>query len=263
MNVYARLSEMRRDLNVIRSDEELLALAERVSRAIDQQCGRTFFWQPGQTRHYRASGGRDLCLYDDVLSVSELAVDVSGDGSFGLVLTEGTDYWLEPERVNPKRVVVLTGRGQLGSWPIGRRVVRITGDFGYTNETVIAGTLAAAIDGTADTITVGGDVSAGDTLVIGSEHMYVRHATSGTVSVIRGVNGSPVSEHVEGATVRRVVYPADLVQAVTMQVSRLQIDTHTGFSGNVGPSEFAGMAFASTYPAIRDLLAPFRVPVVV
>lgn len=264
-NLYARLEDLQAALGVTSGaiDSELMALSERVSRNMDRLCGRTFYWRPGQTRYYRANGGAELYLYDDLLSVTTLAVD-HGDGSFGTTLVEGVDFYLDPEFGSPKRIVVLEPHGALGSWPFGRRRVRIVGDFGFTNETATVGSVAAG--GVTDSATTlelaaGASVSPGDTLVIDSEHLYVSDVGNGAATVERGVNGSVAAAHAASAEVKRVVFPPDLVQAVVMQVSRMQRDNQTGFSGAAGP-DYAGFSFASTYPAIRDLLRPLSIPVV-
>lgn len=95
--VYATLAQLKAELGVpttdVRSDERLQGLLEAVSRLIDAECN-TQFYSASETLYYTPSFLNEL-LVDDILSVSSLMTDASGDGTYELTWAP-TDYVLAP-----------------------------------------------------------------------------------------------------------------------------------------------------------------------
>ncbi len=265
-NLYARLSVLRRAVQGngagTSNDEELLALGERVARAIDEMCRRHFYTEV-VTRVYDGNGKTSLWLPDDYVSITSFKVDVDGDGVFEKTLTESTDFWLWPDNANPKQRVDLNPNSANGpTLPSGRRTIQVAGVAGYDDATVALGTLAAELADDATSFTFEA-AEAGDTLVIGSEQLYVSaEAAGGVLTVERGVNGTTAATHALGAAVSVRVFPRDVEQAYLMQVTRYLREMRTGFSGQVGSPEFGGFAMSTVYPAVRDLLDSYVMPVV-
>lgn len=145
VNGYATLAEFKVRIDPSSalgtgSDSVLEAVIEAASRAIDYVCGRRIYTAT-ETRTYTAEYG-DLLFIDDLVSLTTLKTDESGDGTYELTWSS-TDYLLEPAnaqvpaankepytqiRVNPHRGIY--------SFPTGiYNGVQIAGSFGYAATT--------------------------------------------------------------------------------------------------------------------------------
>lgn len=268
-NNYARLLDLKAEVKgagaPTTDDAALLRVGERATEITDDFCNRHFFAEIA-THLYDGNGRAQLWLPDDLVTATTLKVDADGDGVFELTLAANTDYWLWPDGGPPYLRIDLNPRSTaLSAFPAARRSVQLAALFGYSYEleaTGIAGTLSDASD---TSLTANADASAlvspGDTLVIESEQLYVTAVVTTTITVVRGMNGTTAAAHTTQAISRRR-YPRPVEQATVMQAARLFRETQTGYGGQIGNQELAGYAFRSMYPAIRDALAPYRVPVV-
>ena len=249
-------------------DAALLALCESVSDAIDRYLGRSAHALTA-TRYFRWTGApghdrRTLRLDRPLIAVTAAGVDEDDDGAYELTLTEGTDYVLEPRNRDANEPALslrlLRTGSQIQAWPALADAVRITGRWGWSEETEQAGTTAEALD-TSETgvdLTAGHAVAIGDTIVVDSEQMFVRaFASANTATVVRAVNGTTAATHLTAAAVAARRYPRALEQAALMQAARFWNEEKSGGAAALGGS-VGGFAFNSLYPAIRDLLAPFR-----
>tara|TARA_R110002110_G_scaffold256694_5_gene472682 strand:- start:3667 stop:4617 length:951 start_codon:yes stop_codon:yes gene_type:complete len=132
-------------------------------------------------------------------------------------LTEGynADYFLEPYNTNPKFTLKLnedTNKGFNG----GQQTLHIAGTWGWQNTTSIATTLNGAItDAAATTVTVtsGATLSEGNTILVGTEQMYVESISTNNLTVIRGVHGTTAATHLTGVNVAKYTYSDVVVQA--------------------------------------------------
>ncbi len=260
-NLYVSLASVKADNRQTSTvdDAALLRLIEEVSRAVDNETNHRFYSEIA-TRVYDGNGLSQLWLPDDLLTVTSLKVDEDGNGTFEKTLAVNTDYWLWPDNVSPKWRIDLNPQStSLTAWPVGRRRIEIVGMFGYSNETALVTTLAEDDDGseTALDLTSAAALSVGDTLVIGTEQLDITAIATNTVTVTRGLNASAAAAHANGAAVYRRRFERPIERAVAMQVSRLLRDQQTGYSGTLGDPQYGGYAFASLYPAIRDMLAPY------
>lgn len=273
-NLYARLAAVKDDLGLTTTthDATLLRLIESVSRGFDDVTGRRFYSEVA-ARYFDGRSFDRLLLQNDVLSATTLKVDAGGDGTYEMTLASPADYWFWPDNEFPKRRVDLNPNGsQLGAWPEGRRRVEIVGTFGYSNDTELTGATVNDDGGSMDTsetaVTVsnGSLFSAGDTLVIEAEQLYVSAApTSGVandLTVRRGMNGTTSATHANGVAISRRRYPPAIELATLMQVSRIHKQIETGFAGNVAAGDVGGFSFTSLFPAIRDLIQPYIIPVI-
>lgn len=274
MNTYSRLSDLKAELQGAASgtsnDAVMLRMLERASRGIDTLCQRHFY-SVLATRLYALAPGRvgrdpsQLELPDDLISVTTLRADTDVDATYETTLVVNTDYWLYPYNLPANepytRIDLNPLSAELTTWPTTRRLIQVVGKFGYSDETQVATTLGAAIvSTTATTFTSAAspDLSPGDTVVIGSEQMDVTVVSGTTITVVRGINGTTAATHLIGATVYRRRFPRDVELATVMQAARFTREVQTGFSGSIGNSDLAGFSFSSMYPAIRDLLNPYR-----
>jgi hypothetical protein len=95
--VYASVAQVKAELGVPstdeRTDERLEGIIEAVSRLIDAFCATQFYAAP-ETLYYTPRYFHEL-LVDDILSVSSLTTDASGDGTYEQTWAP-TDYVLAP-----------------------------------------------------------------------------------------------------------------------------------------------------------------------
>lgn len=127
VNGYATLAEIKTYLSTASTNDDarLESAIESASRAIDATCRRQFFATTA-TRYFEAEESDYLSLPDDLLSVTELAIDL---GNRNYVALAATDYELEPN-TTPYTSIYISPTGAQ-SFPLGRRGVRIQGSFGY------------------------------------------------------------------------------------------------------------------------------------
>lgn len=274
-NLYARLTAVKDELGLTTTthDATMLRLSEAVSRSIDDITGRHFYSEVA-TRYFDGRPFERLLLGADLLSATTVKVDADGDGVYELTLATPADYWLWPDNKTPKRRVDLNPQSsQLHCFPEGRRRLQIVGTFGYSNDTERVTTGAGAgvditstvsASATTTTVTDGSDITAGETLVVGSEQIYIVafEPVADLITMVRGVNGTTAAALTAGDDVYRRRYPAAIELAALMQVSRFHKQIETGFAGNVAAGDVGGFSFQGVYPAIRDLIQPYIVPVV-
>lgn len=271
-NSYVRLADLRTEVQGSGSgssnDAAMMRMAPRASRIVDEHCHRHFYslkaqtlLYPERTRPEHIDQSR-LWLPQDIVSITTLKVDQDCDGVFEITLAAGTDYFdpYNHQQHEPIQCLQLNTRGQLSAWPTDVRRIQLIGARGWSDETVAAGTLGAAIadtTGTGITLTAGHDVSRLDTIYIDDEAFDVVDLTTNTATVERAVNGTTAATHLINAPITRRRYPRPVELATAMQAARMLRELQTGYSGNVGNAEMAGYAFRSVYPAIRDALEPF------
>jgi hypothetical protein len=220
-------------------DSRLLPLIAHVSRSVDDWCGRFF----GHVRGSRIVWGtrQSMLIVPDCLAIE--TVEYEADGVWlevhGAVLLDANILRLPAPLEGP---------------------LRLTGTWGWQVSSSYLGLLGAPLDAiSTDSASISGlSVEPGDVLLIDDEQVQV--ADDG--ALVRGVNGSTAAAHSAGAPVRLRTYPGAIVQATTMQVIRVLTEQAGGFAGVLATSEVgAGMPWQSTYPLIRDMLAPYMVTV--
>ena len=166
-------------------------------------------------------------LYDWPRDLTSIYFAVAGnDGTFENTYAT-TDYikyggGLEDSlNTFPYTRLEINPNGDYSSFASGYRVgVQIVGTWGYGNgisatpyvsDTTITEDLTAgelAIDVTSVT-----NLSAGNTILIGSEQYYIYSIATLTLTVEAGVNGTTQATHSSGATIYIYQYPADVRQA--------------------------------------------------
>lgn len=142
-NGYTDLTSIKANLGISDStDDSILETAvEAASRKIDEHCGRRFWVDAtDKTRYFTPDHPWALrcgphTQTADLVSVTSLAVDTTGNGTFNLSLTQGTDYFLGPLG-NPDSVYWRIQLFQAGSrcWPVGIiDSVKVVGKFGISS----------------------------------------------------------------------------------------------------------------------------------
>ena len=199
MNEYFALSQLKARTDQSSSttwDTELAEMAEQASREVDRLCNRRFYVRT-EARIFDSRAAEELLLHGDLLTVSALGVDTSGDGDFDdESWVEGTDYRLLPHNGWPKSALELAADGNFG-WPFGRRAIQITGEWGYGDGESAAPVKDSGITASFSTAaTASGTASAsgiraGSTYLFGTEQIWIG-AVAGTALTLceRGVNGT-------------------------------------------------------------------------
>lgn len=282
MNNLARLGNVKADLAGVPSvtvlDDVLARAVDQVSRELERECKRHFYAYSG-TRYYQGVNPGDpiLALPDDLISVTSLTIDYDWDGVYETTLTENSDFVLGPYNAAQKGEpywnleLLFTAPSGLTYWPYHPRAVKLTGIFGYSNETEDTGLTGTLSDTSDTTITASGDATnliyPGDTLVIESEQVYVSAVSGTTVTVTRAVNGTTAAAHAaKSLLVRR--YPRDVEMAVAERVVGLRWDSQGGYSTAatlVGDATgAAGTApIRASYARWRRAVDRYSLPVVV
>ena len=126
-NGYATLSQIKTYLSTssTNDDARLENAIEAASRAIDTLCRRYFYLTSG-TRYYEAEASDYISVPDDIYSISAISIDT---GNRVYVALAPTDYEIEPGQA--PYTSIHTAPGGTKSFPLGRRGIRITGDFGF------------------------------------------------------------------------------------------------------------------------------------
>lgn len=136
-NGYCTLAELKAALRISDSTDDVLLenTIEAASRRIDGYCGRYFYQQNAVLKVF-ARNELVVFLRDDLVSVTTLAADTSGDQTFVTTFTANTDFALEPYNaallgIPYNRITAVGGK----TFPIFTIPpipgVKITGVFGY------------------------------------------------------------------------------------------------------------------------------------
>ena len=265
-NTYLTLEELKGPsvLNITGSgdDVRLLGMAEGASRLIDRYCNRHFY-AARATRRFDGSGGERL-LVPDLVSVDDDGVrtDDGGDGTFGTTW-DASYYVLLPANADPEgggaasrpyTSIEVARRGTKQVWPAGRSTVQIAGEWGWQRRVRREDETASAVaDAASREVMVSSEsgASAGHTLVINEEQLYVRESGGGALAVERGVNGTEPSAHDTGTAVYVFEYPGPVVEAALLQAVRLWRLTS-------GAGDHAGRAVLDE--DVRAMLGSYRKP---
>lgn len=223
------------------NDRVIDRLIQQVSDSIDQAAAGTRFIPIIETRtlpYSRRWVRGDRLVFDAALWSLTSLKDRGGDRT----LTEGTHFTLQPENAGPPYYAaeVLRSQGVAfeGGAQTSQQSFEITGEWSSWRALEAAGTLAAAIaDATSTTIQVkdGSKVGVGDTLLIGSEQIFVKDRTSIDlgVNLAAGLDrqdndetvtiGDPTDNLQEGEIIRvgsERMLVTDVDSAAQVQVSR-------------------------------------------
>lgn len=135
---YAQSDDLKTSLEMIGesfADDDIDLALTAASRAIDNLTGRRFWADATATviRYYSPTAAGRLWI-DDLVTLTEIAVDTGEDGTFEEVWTQNTDFYLEPLNAaadeQPYTTVSVNGRSSR-YFPCAHRSVRVTGKFGW------------------------------------------------------------------------------------------------------------------------------------
>ena len=264
-NLYCNLSTFKSRLNIVGSSDDplLVALLENASRAIDQFCDR-FFFVSTETRYFDGTHS-PLILDQDLLAVTSLSTDDDGSGASWETVWSASDFELLPYSNVPKHAIVTTPWGSRSGFNRGAlKAVEIVGSWGYAGENVDSGADVSEAGGFSATdatlsVTDGTPFSAGHTLLINAEQLYLASVSGEDLTVERGVNGATAAVHANGDDVRVYRYPRPIVEACVIHSARLWRRKDAAFGTAAGlPSAGRHRFEPGLDPDVEALLAPFR-----
>lgn len=118
------------------ADADVASAVEAASRAVDGICDRRFYADADATqiRYFTALSGRSVWV-DDLVTITTVATDTTGDGTFPETLTANTDYVAYPlnAAADSKPWTRLEIHPQSGAYfPVNPRSVKVTGKYGWS-----------------------------------------------------------------------------------------------------------------------------------
>lgn len=250
------------------SDTPMLLTLEAASRRVEAFCNRSRFgsgFGPRTgTNRYDGNGAAELWFDDDLLTVTSITILDSTAASTSKTPTVDTDYFLQPYDTTPKRSIVLHGGSgsSVTSFTSGMRTVSVAGAWGYAAETLTAAATAAATatsSATSLTVSSGSEFSAGMTLLVDSEQLYVTAVSGVTLTVDRGANGTTAAGHASGSTIAYYRYPRDVVDATIRLAHRRWRAKEAGVTGDFGAGDVGNFGNRDTeFAILRDTVGRFR-----
>ena len=145
MSSYIDILLLKADIGIgDTADDALLQLAiDAASAFIDQYTGRSFTAEVGATKYFLPTSASLLLLSPDIRTITSVATDSRGDGTYATTLTSGTHFLPLPFQSLPDAGMYsslsIMGNSSL-SFGTGQRV-KVVGDWGYT----VGGVAPAAI----------------------------------------------------------------------------------------------------------------------
>ena len=269
-NTYAGLAELKSLASITGSDGDssLWLALEAASRAVDRFCNRHFYVL-NATRTFDVDGVAGFGV-PDLVSVTTLCEDADQDRVFEV--TRGPDdYLLYPLNAEPASPwgrpyhrVLADPVGPRPAFTVGRRAVEIAGRWGYRCDAADAGadvdqggTLSAVA--TTVTVTDGSLVSAGQTLLLDSEQLFVREVSGNNLTVVRGVNGTTAATHADGSDLLVYRYPDPVVRAVLLMAGRFWKRKDSPYGPTAGAHGFGPIEVVPGMdPDAHALLSSFR-----
>lgn len=238
------------------------------SRRVDHVT-RRHYYPLTATRVFPGSGS-DRIRLPDLLAATAVKLDEDGDRTFELTLDASEDYYLERHGYEdadgtPKTMIRLDGvNGQRSAFLRRKRLLQIAGRWGYTEDTEDTGATVGDNPYTAGAttlnVTAGGGalLAVGQTLVVGTEQLYVSAITTDALTVVPAVNGTTAANHVQTTAISRLVYVPSIREATLILASRVWKRRDTAYA-NVIANPVVGTfeTFRRTDPDAAELLAEF------
>ena len=265
MNAYATLDDLKSLLQVKEAERnaDLLRTLGAASRQIDKLTGRYFYCFEG--KKYYSNVATRLWLPDDILSVSTLKCDTSGDGVFEVSMT-ATNYFLFPLNEFPKILLKINPNGSYSSFASGiEKGVEIDGVFGYADsatpyeaKTAINQTGGITAAATSFPVDDGSLIKIGQTIRIELEQMFVEDIAQNTLHVKRGMNGTTAATHADDKVISVYTYPEDITQACLIMTMRAWKRKDSAYQDIVGTPETGQIITSKGLdPDVKKLLEPY------
>ena len=255
-NAYASLADLKGaqvgNISVTTWDTRLREMLEAVSRDVEAYVQRHFHSLTA-TRYLSGDGRKTLFLpaaYPDLISVTSLKEDEDDNAVYEATWAT-TDYILGPYDAAPTGRVYLPSTkpygwievdrrstGTKGVFGSGQRRFELVGKWGWSESVrrdAATITVASATTTTGTLSSDTGDVSAGHTLLLGTEQVYVQTRSTTTLTLVRGVNGTTAATQAGGTAIDIIEYPAPVREAVLLETGLL-LETR-GYRRALGTAE--------------------------
>ena len=262
MNCYANTTQLTSALapETTTDTTRLLFCLIVASRQIDEYCGRQFYTSK-ESRYFDVDRLNRINI-SDLLSATEVAYDYELNGSYSQV-ADTDEYFLYPANGYPKTSIDLPVDRAVALPIIGTRACKITGTWGYGDNTAspwkssgltitVATTTATAV-----TASASGFV-AGQTIRAGTEDMFIEAATTTALTVVRGVNGSTAQIH-SGVAAYIAQYPYSITNAcITKAIDTWRLAKTAGLrSQTIGSYSVSYQDHTKMSDLDMRLLSPF------
>ncbi len=136
-DAYVELEQFKRTVDLqgtSYADLDIQQVLAGASRAIDNACRRRFYKDTVDATRYFVPLRNGLVLLDDLASVTSVATDSNGDGTYATSWTQGTDYVFGPENASvrgwPYTTLETHSSGRY-SFPYTSIGVRVVGKYGW------------------------------------------------------------------------------------------------------------------------------------
>ena len=197
-NFYCTREQVKRAAEISGSnrDEEVDSLIEAASREIERLT-HTFFIPKTQTRTFRwpprqSSESYVLWLDQWLLSVTTLQTKAQDSSPTTI---SSSDYFTEPNNPSVDGVqhfdrieIDQSSTAAFEAGDTSQRSISVAGSWGYSNETKSTGTVASGLDSDAAATTMvcsdSSLIDVGDTLLIGSEQIFVSNRSNAALGSI-------------------------------------------------------------------------------
>lgn len=207
------------------------AAIDAASREIDGLTNRRFI-PITATRYYRWPHDRGrspyiLLLDEDLLSVTTLTRE--GDDVTAIA---NTDYFLEPANETPYQWIEidLASSAYFGAKDTHQRQIRVTGSWGYCNDTVTGGTVTSGLDSDAAATSFvcsnGSLIGVGDTLLIEEEQLFVSGNTSNDVG--KNINGVLTADKSETTVTMEASHGVLAGEMILVDSERMYVQSVSG-----------------------------------
>lgn len=218
MNCYCSIADLKSALAITSTTDDTVMrkMIDSASRMIDKYCGRSFAVK-SETRYFDAAPAR--LWINDLLSITTLKTDEDGDLDYDNTYAT-TDYILYPLNTYPKIYIETSDDSDYSGFGAGKKSVQIVGNWGYgdgisATPYLVDTTTNEALDATETgvDVTAATNLSAGQTILVESEQMFIESITTSTLTVIRGVNGTTAATHDTAKPLYIYQYPYDVWNA--------------------------------------------------
>ena len=239
-------------------DDALFRLLLAVSEAVDRYCNRHFYPLTA-TRLFDGTGTAQLVV-PDLLAVTSLTGDDDADKTFE-VAWGVDDYWLYPANAEPAdhwgvpySRIQARSKGTQKEFKRGEQNYRVAGRWGYREFSERSGA-ALEMEGGMRAgfirlmVDREGGFAVGQTLLVDGEQMLVTDVSGNELTVSRGLNGTAVMDHGNGAAVFILRWPLPVERATLINTARVWTRA---------PSFEPFYVDAGLDTDVRWLLEPFR-----
>ena len=169
-------------------------------------------------------------------SVTSVTVYDDTERSGSTSWTEGVanDYLLVPYNSQPYFILKMN-EDTTKTLEGGQKTLAVAGVWGWSDTSTTPTTLSAGVNATVTTVpvTAATDLSAGSTIRVGTEQMFVTSVSSNDLTVVRGVHGTTAATHSSSDDVEKITFNS-VAQQVCLDLAHIIYrDRDLGFNDRI------------------------------